>query len=129
MITKILACLTRYSFWFCFLYMLLSCVAGTIVPMLEAVIAAVHVEKLAVQFHDTYGQSLSNILISIQVKSATELASRGLLVDEVEAMAVVGLLQFVDILQSSMKSALKEDLYWCAATLSFFNKQLFGSAL
>ncbi|XP_058077400.1 uncharacterized protein LOC131225826 isoform X4 [Magnolia sinica] len=61
-----------------------------------------------------------------KVKSATELASRGLLVDEVEAMAVVGLLQFVDILQSSMKSALKEDLYWCAATLSFFNKQLFG---
>lgn len=40
---------------------------GTVVPMLEAVMAVVPVEKLAVHFHDTYGQSLSNILVSLQV--------------------------------------------------------------
>ncbi|ONI14243.1 hypothetical protein PRUPE_4G270500 [Prunus persica] len=40
---------------------------GTVVPMLEAVIAVVPVEKLAVHFHDTYGQSLSNILVSLQM--------------------------------------------------------------
>ncbi|CAO2180314.1 unnamed protein product [Urochloa humidicola] len=40
---------------------------GTVVPMLEAIMSAVPVEKLAVHFHDTYGQSLSNILISLQM--------------------------------------------------------------
>jgi hydroxymethylglutaryl-CoA lyase len=40
---------------------------GTVVPMLEATMSVVPVEKLAVHFHDTYGQSLSNILISLQV--------------------------------------------------------------
>ncbi len=35
--------------------------------MLEAVMFFVPKEKLAVHFHDTYGQSLSNILISLQV--------------------------------------------------------------
>ncbi|KAK6776305.1 hypothetical protein RDI58_027306 [Solanum bulbocastanum] len=40
---------------------------GTVVPMLEAVMAVVPVEKLAVHFHDTYGQSLSNILVSLQM--------------------------------------------------------------
>ncbi|KDO71785.1 hypothetical protein CISIN_1g012949mg [Citrus sinensis] len=40
---------------------------GTVVPMLEAVMAVVPVEKLAVHLHDTYGQSLPNILISLQV--------------------------------------------------------------
>ncbi|XP_071909397.1 uncharacterized protein [Coffea arabica] len=40
---------------------------GTIVPMLEAVLEVVPVEKLAVHFHDTYGQALSNILISLQM--------------------------------------------------------------
>ncbi|XP_040379160.1 hydroxymethylglutaryl-CoA lyase, mitochondrial-like isoform X2 [Oryza brachyantha] len=40
---------------------------GTVVPMLEAVMAVVPKEKLAVHFHDTYGQSLSNILISLQM--------------------------------------------------------------
>lgn len=38
--------------------------------MLEAVMAVVPVEKLAVHFHDTYGQSLSNILVSLQVSSS-----------------------------------------------------------
>ena len=42
---------------------------GTVVPMLEAAMSVVPVEKLAVHFHDTYGQSLSNILISLQVTS------------------------------------------------------------
>ena len=40
---------------------------GTVVPMLEAVMSVVPVQKLAVHFHDTYGQSLPNILISLQV--------------------------------------------------------------
>ncbi|CAO2184986.1 unnamed protein product [Urochloa humidicola] len=40
---------------------------GTVVPMLEATMSVVPVEKLAVHFHDTYGQSLSNILISLQM--------------------------------------------------------------
>lgn len=40
---------------------------GTVIPMLEAVFDVVPVEKLAVHFHDTYGQALSNILLSLQV--------------------------------------------------------------
>lgn len=40
---------------------------GTVIPMLEAVIEVVPVEKIAVHFHDTYGQALSNILVALQV--------------------------------------------------------------
>ncbi|CAI8586674.1 unnamed protein product [Vicia faba] len=40
---------------------------GTVVPMLAAVIAVVPIDKIAVHFHDTYGQSLSNILVSLQM--------------------------------------------------------------
>eukprot|EP00252_Welwitschia_mirabilis_P009393 TRINITY_DN2196_c0_g1_i9.p1 TRINITY_DN2196_c0_g1~~TRINITY_DN2196_c0_g1_i9.p1 ORF type:complete len:463 (+),score=94.59 TRINITY_DN2196_c0_g1_i9:221-1609(+) len=40
---------------------------GSVVPMLEAVTSRVPVEKLAVHFHDTYGQSLANILVSLQL--------------------------------------------------------------
>ncbi|KAL2322349.1 hypothetical protein Fmac_026728 [Flemingia macrophylla] len=40
---------------------------GTVVPMLLAVMDVVPVEKLAVHFHDTYGQSLPNILVSLQM--------------------------------------------------------------
>lgn len=40
---------------------------GTVIPMLKAVLEVVPVEKLAVHFHDTYGQALSNILVSLQV--------------------------------------------------------------
>ncbi|GJN37918.1 hypothetical protein PR202_gb26918 [Eleusine coracana subsp. coracana] len=40
---------------------------GTVVPMLEEVMSVIPVEKLAVHFHDTYGQSLSNILVSLQM--------------------------------------------------------------
>lgn len=49
---------------------MLFCFTGSVVPMLEAVMAVVPVEKLAVHFHDTYGQSLSNILVSLQVSSS-----------------------------------------------------------
>lgn len=52
------------TLWFPFLD-----VAGTVIPMLEAVISIVPVENLAVHFHDTYGQSLSNILVSLQVSN------------------------------------------------------------
>lgn len=41
--------------------------SGTVVPMLEEVIDVVPTQKLAVHFHDTYGQALSNILASLQV--------------------------------------------------------------
>ncbi|GFP97101.1 hydroxymethylglutaryl-coa lyase mitochondrial [Phtheirospermum japonicum] len=44
---------------------------GTIFPMLEAVMSVVPVEKLAVHFHDTYGQSLPNILLSLQMGIST----------------------------------------------------------
>ncbi|KAK6164028.1 hypothetical protein DH2020_000892 [Rehmannia glutinosa] len=44
---------------------------GTVLPMLEAVMAIVPVEKLAVHFHDTYGQSLPNILLSLQMGIST----------------------------------------------------------
>ncbi|KAH9314246.1 hypothetical protein KI387_022873, partial [Taxus chinensis] len=40
---------------------------GTVIPMLEAVTSIVPVEKLAVHFHDTYGQSLANILVALQM--------------------------------------------------------------
>ncbi|XP_038975293.1 hydroxymethylglutaryl-CoA lyase, mitochondrial-like isoform X3 [Phoenix dactylifera] len=40
---------------------------GTVLPMLEAVMSVVPVQKLAVHFHDTYGQSLPNILVSLQM--------------------------------------------------------------
>ncbi|KAM0003082.1 putative hydroxymethylglutaryl-CoA lyase [Helianthus debilis subsp. tardiflorus] len=40
---------------------------GTVVPMIEAVKNVVPIEKLAVHFHDTYGQALSNILVSLQM--------------------------------------------------------------
>lgn len=44
---------------------------GTVIPMLEAVIKVVPIEKLAVHFHDTYGQALANILISLQMGIST----------------------------------------------------------
>uniref|UniRef100_A0A5B7B194 hydroxymethylglutaryl-CoA lyase n=1 Tax=Davidia involucrata TaxID=16924 RepID=A0A5B7B194_DAVIN len=44
---------------------------GTVLPMLEAVMAVVPAEKLAVHFHDTYGQSLPNILVSLQMGIST----------------------------------------------------------
>ncbi|CAL8168679.1 unnamed protein product [Prunus armeniaca] len=39
---------------------------GTVIPMLEAVTDVVPTDKLAVHYHDTYGQALSNILASLQ---------------------------------------------------------------
>ncbi|KAF5955558.1 hypothetical protein HYC85_008414 [Camellia sinensis] len=44
--------------------------AATAIPMLEVVIDVVPLEKLAVHFHDTYGQAVSNILVSLQVIKA-----------------------------------------------------------
>ncbi|MBA0654784.1 hypothetical protein Goklo_021720 [Gossypium klotzschianum] len=41
---------------------------GTVIPMLENVMNVVPIDNLAVHFHDTYGQALSNILTSLQVK-------------------------------------------------------------
>ncbi|KAG2559904.1 hypothetical protein PVAP13_8KG011900 [Panicum virgatum] len=40
---------------------------GTPVAMLEAVMSFVPVDKIAVHFHDTYGQALANILVSLQM--------------------------------------------------------------
>ncbi|OAY66888.1 Hydroxymethylglutaryl-CoA lyase, mitochondrial [Ananas comosus] len=44
---------------------------GTVIPMLEAVMSVVPADKLAVHFHDTYGQSLPNILVSLQMGIST----------------------------------------------------------
>ncbi|KAL5767689.1 hypothetical protein ACOSQ2_014472 [Xanthoceras sorbifolium] len=44
---------------------------GTVIPMLEAVLDVVPVDKLAVHFHDTYGQALSNIFASLQMGIST----------------------------------------------------------
>uniref|UniRef100_A0A0D9XNU8 hydroxymethylglutaryl-CoA lyase n=1 Tax=Leersia perrieri TaxID=77586 RepID=A0A0D9XNU8_9ORYZ len=40
---------------------------GSVAAMLEAVMSFVPVDKLAVHFHDTYGQALANILVSLQM--------------------------------------------------------------
>ncbi|GKV52805.1 hypothetical protein SLEP1_g59367 [Rubroshorea leprosula] len=40
---------------------------GTVIQMFEAVLDVVPIDKLAVHFHDTYGQALSNILACLQV--------------------------------------------------------------
>ncbi|KAL4341726.1 hypothetical protein GQ457_08G026810 [Hibiscus cannabinus] len=44
---------------------------GTVIPMLKSVINVVPLDKLAVHFHDTYGQALSNIFTSLQMGIAT----------------------------------------------------------
>ncbi|KAK9041435.1 hypothetical protein V6N11_016537 [Hibiscus sabdariffa] len=44
---------------------------GTVIPMLENVMNVVPLDKLAVHFHDTYGQALSNILTSLQMGIST----------------------------------------------------------
>ncbi|XP_054818624.1 hydroxymethylglutaryl-CoA lyase, mitochondrial [Prosopis cineraria] len=44
---------------------------GTVIPMLLAVMAVVPIEAIAVHFHDTYGQSLPNILASLQMGICT----------------------------------------------------------
>ncbi|KAL6595438.1 hypothetical protein ACP70R_047778 [Stipagrostis hirtigluma subsp. patula] len=40
---------------------------GSVIAMLEAVMPFVPVDKIAVHFHDTYGQALANILVSLQM--------------------------------------------------------------
>lgn len=54
------------------------CSVASTLEMLRATKQVVPVEHLAVHFHDTYGQALSNILIALQVRScpAQSLASR-----------------------------------------------------
>lgn len=39
---------------------------GTVVPMLTEVQEAIGSDRLAVHFHDTYGQALANILVSLE---------------------------------------------------------------
>lgn len=40
---------------------------GNVLPMLEAVMEIAPVEKIAVHFHDTYGQALTNIFLALQM--------------------------------------------------------------
>ncbi|XP_042450323.1 hydroxymethylglutaryl-CoA lyase, mitochondrial-like [Zingiber officinale] len=40
---------------------------GSVIPMLEAVTSLIPVDKIAVHFHDTYGQALPNILVALQM--------------------------------------------------------------
>ncbi|KAL6642208.1 hypothetical protein ACP70R_020389 [Stipagrostis hirtigluma subsp. patula] len=44
---------------------------GSVVPMLQAIMSFVPVDKIAVHFHDTYGQALANILVSLQMGIST----------------------------------------------------------
>jgi len=48
-------------------------VSGSVVAMLEAVMSFVPVDKIAVHFHDTYGQALANILVSLQVSKLSKI--------------------------------------------------------
>jgi hypothetical protein len=48
-------------------------VSGSVVAMLEAVMSFVPVDKIAVHFHDTYGQALANILASLQVSKLSKI--------------------------------------------------------
>jgi len=48
-------------------------VSGSVVAMLEAVMTFVPVDKIAVHFHDTYGQALANILVSLQVSELSSI--------------------------------------------------------
>ncbi|XP_038718810.1 hydroxymethylglutaryl-CoA lyase, mitochondrial-like isoform X2 [Tripterygium wilfordii] len=50
---------------------------GTVIPMLEAVMDVIPIDKLAVHFHDTYGQALSNILASLQISWGIHLQTFG----------------------------------------------------
>jgi hydroxymethylglutaryl-CoA lyase len=50
-----------------------SSVSGSVVAMLEAVMSFVPVDKIAVHFHDTYGQALANILVSLQVSKLSKI--------------------------------------------------------
>lgn len=83
---------------YCFLFILLW--SGTVVPMLLAVMAVVPAEKLAVHFHDTYGQSLANILVSLQVSQQTIAWT----------LFACLLIEFIDLLSSL--HAIKV-LHWC----------------
>lgn len=40
---------------------------GSVLPMLEAVMEVVHTKSIAVHFHDTYGQALTNIFLALQM--------------------------------------------------------------
>lgn len=42
---------------------------GDMVKMLNSVLRVVPVEKVAVHCHDTYGQSLANITVALQVRT------------------------------------------------------------
>jgi len=48
-------------------------VSGSVVAMLEAVMSFVPADKIAVHFHDTYGQALANILVSLQVSKLSKI--------------------------------------------------------
>ncbi|XP_077233538.1 DNA mismatch repair protein MutS, type 2 isoform X2 [Tasmannia lanceolata] len=74
--------------------------------LLAETTAAVEMLKYGVS-----GMDFSGLDIAL-VKSATNRAARALPLDGLEAMAIANLLQFTDILQSSLKAAIKEDMDW-----------------
>jgi hypothetical protein len=45
-------------------------ISGSVAAMLKAVMSSVPEDKIAVHFHDTYGQALANILDYLGVKRA-----------------------------------------------------------
>ena len=57
----------------CSFFLVVLSVSGSVVAMLEAVMSFVPVDKIAVHFHDTYGQALANILVSLQVSELSSI--------------------------------------------------------
>ena len=56
----------------CSFFLVVLSVSGSVVAMLEAVMSFVPADKIAVHFHDTYGQALANILVSLQVSELSK---------------------------------------------------------
>ena len=57
----------------CSFFLVVLSVSGSVVAMLEAVMSFVPADKIAVHFHDTYGQALVNILVSLQVSELSSI--------------------------------------------------------
>ena len=47
--------------------------AGSVRKMLKEVMSVLPADQLAVHFHDTYGQALSNVLVAIEVSDSDKL--------------------------------------------------------
>lgn len=55
---------------------------------------------------------MMSVSLLLKVKTAIKVARRGFPVSGTEALNVVALLQFVEMLQSNVKAAIKQDAEW-----------------